>query len=222
MIGIPGRNVIDNVPVYGKTVNGLVLVKVILTEKQRSESGLFLGDSSWAEAEHVTRHGIIMCVPDRLYYEKRDGFGLEWDTSIEVEVGDHVWFGIMAAYDCPVIKNGNDYFFILKYGDLICKKIGDDLVPLNGYVLASSITVTERSASFLVKEYKEKNKGIVKYVGSANKEYSHGAVDGLDILPGDNVVLLLPIFTLLEDSRYALLPSDLGYFQRRWIITTSR
>lgn len=219
MIKSDDRQIVNNIPPSGKTHNNLCLIRVELTENKLSSSGLHLGDATWDEAGLCTRHGVIVAVPSHLIY---GNFGSEWLTDIEVEVGDHVYWGPMAAYDSPVIKSGGDTFFLIKYQDIVCKEKDREIFPVNGYVVAEEVIEVIRSKSFFLGEKHLRNKGIVKYVGVPNKEYSYAMSDAVDVQPGDTAVLLATMFTYLEDSRYATLPKNLGYFQRRWVVMISR
>lgn len=222
MISAEKRQIFENVPVWGRPLNNMLLIRIDLTEKQTGKSGLFLGDASWDEAGLITRYGTVIAVPDRLHYVKTAKHGSEWLTDMEVQVGDKVLWTIMSAYDCPVIKDGDDYYFLIKYQDLVIKFYGDAIIPLNGYVVAEAVIEEVRSKSFSLGEKHLLNKGLVKYVGAPNKEYGYEMCDAEDVLPGDTVTLLAPMFTYLEDKRYAILPSNLGYFQRRWVVMTTR
>ena len=95
-----------------RPINNKVLVSVNQVSEE-SESGLIVGNSEWDKAGHVTRSGMVISIPEKLIYRAKRGWGIEWDTQIECEVGDIVYWGIMEGSDCPVLScNGLDYFLV--------------------------------------------------------------------------------------------------------------
>jgi len=236
MIGDDKRSVFD-LPHTGRPLNNRVLVSVELTENKKSSSGLILGDASWDNAGHVTRHGMVVSTPSKFCYQGREGYGAEWDTGIEIECGDEVFWGLMAAWDCPVIKNDTGIFFLVKYDDLILKKTecaqwfpidGDtytngNLFPLNGYVLCLPEYDERKMSTIELPSVQDKQRAAVVVVGYVNPEYFKDCgQDAVDVQVGDVITLYKPFLTAVEDERYAVLDKNLSYVQRRWIIAVNR
>lgn len=225
MIGDSKRNVVT-MSHMGRPVNNYVLVKVQLTEEAKSKSGLYLGNADWDVAGHLTRHGTVVATPDDgLKYMGRDRYGAEWDTVMVVQQGDEVFWGIMSAYDCPIIQDGDSLYFLIKYHDLICVKFEDFvdgsqiILPLNGYVLCDPYMDDRKMSTISLPPVHNKQRGIVKYTGAPNAEYFMDAgQDAQDVSPGDIITLWAPMLTELEDPRYVALEPNLSYVQRRWIV----
>lgn len=228
MIGHEKRYDIEVDSIRGFPVNNNVLVEVDLAENQRSKSGLILGDKSWDESGMVTRTGTVVAIPGKLWFRKRrEQWGMEWETDMLVEVGDRIFWGILSAYDCPVIMCKDKIYFLIKYDDVICRTVSTDtdyikLYPLNGYVLYDILTSEEIKGNIHMIRNEVKNEGIVKAVGAPNKNYLGGVADAIDILPGDRITMSSKFVTPLEDKRFAVLPFRVGYVQRRWIVMVDR
>lgn len=225
MIGEDKRNVV-RMSSKGRPINNYVLVSVSLTEEFRSSSGLFLGNADWDNAGHLTRHGTVVAAPcDGLKYMGRDRYGAEWDTIMQLMPGDEVFWGIMSAFDCPVIQDGDQLFFLVRYHDLIVAKCFDPedqveyLLPLNGYVICEPYMDDRSMSTISLPPVHNKQRGIVKHVGVPNIEYHmNTGQDAVDIHAGDIITLWAPMLTELEDPRYEVLGKNLSYVQRRWIV----
>lgn len=224
MIGAEKRNVVK-MSSNGRPVNNYVLVEVQLTEEAKSKSGLYLGNAEWDNAGHLTRHGIVRAVPeDGLKYAPRDHYGAEWDTEMQLFPLDEVFWGIMSAFDCPVIEDDGKTYFLIKYHDLIASRVsvvdyGDAILPLNGYVLCRPYMEDRKMSTISLPPVHDKQRGIVTHVGMPNSEYHmNTGQDAVDVEVGDIVTLWAPMLTELEDPRYAVLDKNLSYVQRRWIV----
>ena len=223
MIGHENRYDIEVDSVLGFPVNNNILVEVDLAEDKRSKSGLILGDKTWDEAGMVTRTGTVVAIPSKLWYRKtRDAWGMEWETDMLVNVGDRIFWGILSAYDCPVIMCKSKVYFLVKYDDVICRMVGDELLPVNGYVLYDILTSEEIKGNIHLVKNEIKNEGIVRAVSEPNKNYLGGVGDALDIQVGDRITMSSKFVTPLEDSRFAILPYRVGYVQRRWVVMVDR
>ena len=212
-----------------RMLNNRILMKIELTEKKKSESGLYLneGDFSIGQAARndtgsVTRYGEVIKKPKLLHNTRKDGYGISWDTDYDIEIGDIAYWGKMEAYDSPVIVCGEDIYFLIRYEEIILVKRGEEIIPLNGNCVLEEVKEMDRS-SFLIMEHTKKTnkkKGVVKYLGAPNRSYDVPMYDALDIEIGSTVYFSAPFFTHLEDSRFNELPSSWGYVQRRWIIAS--
>jgi hypothetical protein len=230
MIGHKDR-VIDRIEDINKArvLNNKVLMKVSLTENQRSKAGLILNEGDFAigqaardDVGSVTRYGEVVKVPKVLHTTMKSGYGCVWDTDIEVEVGDIAYWGKMEAFDSPVIICGEQIYFLIRYEEIILVKRKDDIIPINGYCVVEEVKEMAESA-FMIMDLTtktNKKKGIIKYLGKPNRSYDTPMYDALDIDVGDTVHFQVPIFTHLEDSRFNELPSSWGYVQRRFIIAS--
>jgi hypothetical protein len=138
----------------------------------------------------------VVAVPDKIIFgtkphdrDSRIQFS-EWETTVELEVGDTV---VCNYFDLqPSVVSGNfivcegcTYYYI-RYSDIYCKiknfsgnvndirnavsmNIPDYLIPINGYILAEPIFKKEGIGAYMVD--KETDHALVKYVGKKNTKY---------------------------------------------------
>lgn len=223
MVGLEERSlgVLDELPT---PINNRVIVRIDYDPtEQRSEMGIIMGSSWWEETEHVIRFGEIVSVCGELFEREVYGFGVEWTTDIEVEIGDTVYFTKMEAYNCPFFTKDEKVYCIMDYSELILRIRGDEYYPLNGYVICKKVEEQAQSSIINtdVTKKQNKNKGIIKWAGKPIESYfpkKSNIIESDDINEGDSVLFSLAGFTSLEDKRYAKLDIDLGYIQRRWIV----
>lgn len=222
MIGAEGRY-IGEIDLEITPINNRVILRIDHDpENERSEAGLIMGSTSWEHTEHLCRFGTVVSVCDRLYEREYNGFGIEWGTSIEVEIGDVCYFTKMEADNATLFKKDGAYYLIADYAELILRIRDGVYYPLNGYIILDKIEETDTSDWLNLDFTKKHNKkkGIVRWVGKKLDYYfpkSSNIVE-LDCVEGDSVLFSLSGFTSLEDKRYAKLDDTLGYLQRRWIV----
>lgn len=141
----------------------------------------------------VSVKGEVEKVCERLYFddceEAVDGRmrGMPWDTDIEVKKGDLIYYeysavskamnlGNFFSNSLHLICEGNIYI-IINYNDIFLKKVEDDLIPVNGYVIVEMIKGADFETSLEIPDYiKFADKaGHVKvlYEGTPNKAYRH-------------------------------------------------
>jgi len=124
-------------------------------------------------------------------------YSMEWDTDLEVKVGDIVYFRLVNLlesqtdakyYDSTVIINGQ-VAILMPYDDLIAKVNNDLLEPLNGYILVEPIIHNNNIGYFEVPSKRSVTEGIVKFIGKPNKHYLFypELCDLLDVKVGDKV-----------------------------------
>lgn len=153
------------------------------------------GDDSH-EADVAESWGIVVGLPNKLYFNRKDTASMPWETEIEVRIGDTVWFSYFASVNCDVLVCGERRFFVISYRDLYAAKRDGEIIPLNGRCLCELIKVDYDSklAEGVVEHY-EKNKVRVKYLGAPNKNYFSGINrrtyhnDLIDVKEGDVVLL---------------------------------
>lgn len=202
-------------PMVGNRV--LVKVPFVPDDGYTLDSGIVVAGSKWNEADHVARFGEVVSVPDTLVYGVNE---LNWKTEMEVEPGDSVFWGIMAGANAPVIHVGDDLFYVMNYSDLIMRKRGDELYPLNGYAILEKVTNKTRRNGLELDcgDFQDKQLGVVKYVGRANDYYRGTKAVDADVEPGDEVVFANNFWTKLESEVFSVIDEELGYCQRCWII----
>lgn len=164
-------------------------------------------DTTWADGEHVCVKGTVMAVPDQLVYMRGLTPLMEWQTTMELQVGDKVWYDFVAGKnafgndrhtDLRCFEVGDDIYIAIKYCDCFVAKRGDQTIMLNGYVLAEPIE-DEIKTTILLPDFLKKKRSNkfarVAYVGSCNGGYMYydKAIDDVvwrnadpdEIAPGD-------------------------------------
>lgn len=110
------------------------------------------------------------------------------ETEMEVLPGDIIYFHYLVIMNCIrdnkfVVCNGVPYFMV-SYGSMFCCKRAGDVIPLNGYLLASPISeeATEQIGGiYLPESLQNKNRkvtGVVKHIGSPLKGQKNMAYVG--------------------------------------------
>jgi hypothetical protein len=153
--------------------------------------------------------GIVYKCPPKLYYNENDPNSMEWDTDMELQESDVVFFSLIeSANSHEVLCEGKTYK-ILPYADCYVAKrkevelwkLGGNfegglrevikVIPLNGYVLCQTVNLPKLSALDVTSEDKiDKTRAIVRYVGTCNRSYKvKSYIDHQDLQPGDEVLL---------------------------------
>jgi hypothetical protein len=195
-------------------------------------------------SQHLDRFGTVAKIPDKLNFVKKgkqsnlDANKCEWGTEIEIQVGDLVWADYYNLSMCPIFKIEDKEYWIIGYQCLIVAKrnVGkfkedgmfyfyEESIPLNGYCLFEQINEGLQSKFLKLDEKINKQKGIVRYTGSLNKEYySKKRVgisvgypsDDIDIKPGDEVIFRNETERLLENPQHRHFEDCNLRYEQRW------
>jgi len=157
-------------------------------ENTRTNAGVYVvGDTDFSVHHHVERWGYVYALPSSFEYELSRDME-QWDTDVECEVGDKVWFDYRAALNAYTFVVNGEWYKLLKYSHLYVAIRGEDIIPLNGYVLFKRF-IPEKESEFLLDSDPDERFGIVAYAGSKNKRYRIDMFsDDIDIKNGDHVV----------------------------------
>lgn len=212
-------------------VNNKVLVKVDVFYDNgdyfKTKGGLkiILAGGEWNEAAYVPRFGTVVNIPKKLisrWESEPSGVlnPMQWKTKLEIEIGDIVYWGIMAGANSPVLEVNGDVYFIVDYGDLIMRVRGEEKRGLNGYVLCEEVVEKTRINGLILDfgDFQNKRLGVVKYKSTPNSAYFNSdAFDG-EVEVGDTVVLNGSYWTELESEQFGVLGERIGYIQGKWLI----
>ena len=140
-------------------------------------------DTSWADGEHVCVTGTVVAVPDTLHHIRSEIPLMDWQTTMELAVGDKVWYDFVAGKnafgndrhtDLRFFEVGDDVYIAIQYSECFVARRGDQTIMLNGYILAEPIEeelkTTIELPDFLKKSRSAKFAKVV-FVGSCNKSY---------------------------------------------------
>ena len=157
--------------------------------------------------------GTVVKLPPKLNFDKEDPNSMDWDTDMELEIGDLVWFGIIESANCSEIVVGERLYKIIPYEDLyVAKRLNpprikgiDKIIPLNGFVLCQTLNRRKISDLDVISEgHIDTTRCIVRFVGKPNKQYKvESYVDFEDLQPGDELLLSPRTpFLYLERKKY--------------------
>lgn len=155
-----------------RTVFNQVVVSFDPKENERTASGIYTPATGEVDsiAEHANRKGVVVKVPEYLYYSRDDASGMRWKTDIEIKVGDEVWLNHTTVNDFQYRSDNKNYRSV-SYEDIVVARRGAEVIMLNGYMLLDPVYTTTRVLSHQKKE-RDVRLGTIAFIGKANKEYS--------------------------------------------------
>ena len=177
---------LDSVQIPGEA--DIVIVHIPhLNEDTKTASGIFVvGDQDYKPALHAERWGYVYktCTTAGHIADRT----AEWETIVEVEVGDKVWFDFREALYAHTFLVDGEWYKVLNYKFLHMALRGEKVIPLNGYVMFKPFT-PELEHELLVTTHKDDRLGIVAYTGRPNDAYDLDFYsDNIDIKEGDHVL----------------------------------
>lgn len=207
--------------------NNNVLVRIdVLPEdgyELKLKSGLVLemaGDK-WNESDRLSRFGVVENVPSRLIGRGESAFegAMEWETDMELEKGDVVYFTKIGSANAPAIYVDDEVYLLIPYSEIILKNT-NGILPLNGNCIVEKVTDKVKIEGLLLDfgDFENKQLGIVRYVGSPNKSYYMSSAVDADVRVGDKVVFQGNFWTELEADMFSTIDGELGFVQRNWIV----
>jgi len=148
---------------------------------------------------------VFRC-PQKLYFNPNDEKSMNWETDMELEVGDSVFTNPIETLNAVSLVCEGKVYKLLPYHELYCAKRLNMVIMLNGYVLClqknkeslSTLDVTSESKVY-------EDRGIVTYLGNSNKRYkTDDHMDFIDLQVGDEVLFDRKYHPfLLERQTYA-------------------
>jgi co-chaperonin GroES (HSP10) len=182
-------------------------------------------ENSWP-ADLAEVYAKVYKLPDKLYYNKEDTHGMSWDCDLDLDIGDFVWFNTIESYNSVEIECEDKIYKLIPYSDIYVRRkqgLLGEVECLNGYVLLRPVYKVNTSALAVSKQGEEdKTRGVVKFLGKPNREYSRPEyVDFKELSAGD-MVLFNPntaVFRLERKAYLARFDNDNIYnvVQRRRI-----
>lgn len=202
--------------------NQIIVEMTYSSEGAKTSSGIVWGfnrEVNYAEgndshpANMQECWGVVYKCPPKLYYKENDPSSMEWDTDMELQEDDIVYFSLIESANSHEVLCESKTYKILPYADCYVAKRrrnmferGDDalffnidldktdefkVIPLNGYVLCQTTTLKKLSELDVTSEDKiDKTRAIVRYVGTCNRSYKvKSYIDHPNLHPGDEVLL---------------------------------
>lgn len=209
-----------------------VMVEMIYScEGMTTKGGVLIGfntdlefdDETDSHAANLTEvYGKVYRCPLKLYYDRKDTLSMPWDCNMDLQVGDTVFFNIIESKNSVEIVCEDKIYKLLPYQDLYCAKLAKDIIMLNGYVLLEPIYNKVESRFAINQEGEiDKTRGIVRYIGTPNREYQRKEyIDFVDLQVGDEVLLSVgtPMFFLERKNFLATLEGDKLF----WVVQRRR
>ena len=185
----------------------MVIIEITERSKDKvTKGGIYVGfneDVIYAEgdgshaADVAEVWGVVHRAPASLYYKEKDNNSMPWETTVQIQEGDMVWFDYFESVNCDVLLYGDRVFYVIPYRDLYVAKRGKEIIPLNGYCLCEPIEV-EHKSKFAVNigdKYRH-DRVVVRYLAEPNKRYQpndaiYGTYnnDDIGLVEGDIVLL---------------------------------
>jgi hypothetical protein len=192
-----------------------VVVEVSYSNKNaKTKTGIVVGfdkDKIFAEgteahaADLMEIYGTVVKVPEKLYFDMDNSKSMEYNTEMELEVNDVVWFSILESANALEILVEDKLYKILPYQDIYVAKRGNEIIVLNGLCLCQTVTHKKISELDFVSENKiDITRCVVKFIGKPNKGYKNSNNVDHQNLQVDDVVLLQPRTPIqfLERKKY--------------------
>lgn len=150
-----------------------VLVRPNPTDRIELSTGhtLFL-DTSFEEFKNAPSSGTVVQVPDKLLFG--DERGLDYDTDMDVRIGDTVIYTYLAESYCKSNGMVHEDCFFIDYDQLFVAIRGTEVICLNDYIIVEPVE-THLDSSVVIpnflKNQKSKKAGIVRYAGKGVRAY---------------------------------------------------
>ena len=197
-----------------------VLIKITeRNEDRQTKSGIYVSsDTDFNPDEHAQRVGVVEWVPESVSLNES-----EWETDIEIKVGDKVWFDYLMGLNCVCFFVDRVEYKLLKYNDIYIAERDGEKIMLNGYCLFDLVDAEKEESEILElidSEKKDARYGVGKYMGKPIKKYrSPKFQDDERIVKGDVVVFGMPPI-LLEDMLHQEFDngSRLRLSQRKYVL----
>lgn len=158
-----------------KMLNNMVAIKPFPSDEIRLKSGdkLYL-DIRFEEYLNAQTAGEVIAVPDSLYFNPKSDRSLEWDTDVEIQVGDTVIFNYLAVKNARHMKQIIDRDVVcISYDKIYTVIRNGEVICVNGFILVAPETEKIETTLEIPDTAIERSKqlGRVLYAGSPNRGY---------------------------------------------------
>lgn len=184
-------------------------------------------ETSYDNEQFSITKGTVYSVPDRLFFDKKNkSRSMQWHTSLEVKEGDIAHFHYLSSINSLGAENrtiniDGELHILIKYESIFIVERGEEVIPINGYLLLEPIQKDVGNLLFDSDDLKRhKNLARIVYAGTPNKEYLEPFYkdwEGLNV--GDVVVMKNYCNTFIRNE---IFKDKLNLFraQRRDVIGT--
>jgi co-chaperonin GroES (HSP10) len=210
--------------------NNYILVEVTPRDKV---GNIVIPDKADDMRMFTETSGIVREVPDQLKYKQGHAKTVHVNVGMELKENDTVYFHFLCIREAKgegrFWEENGKMFLLVHYNDCFAAKRGEDITPLNGFILAEPVDTSMKSKIILLDAKGEGrdalNRCVVRYTGKVIQEYKFGVDDTViqpdcySINSGDEIILLEGRGGLLQPYG-ADIEGDkkFYYFQRRDIL----
>lgn len=185
-------------------VNNYVLVEPCsgYTDYKLSNGTTIKIDVTFEREKHAPIKGRIVSLPERLIYDTNNPRSLRWQTEMNLEVGDTVYYSYLSAMnalsdeDPRRVETSKNVQLFIRYDQIFAAERNGEVVVPNGMALIEPVKKYNGSRKIaLPPRLRNKDSsvlGIVKYLGEPNKEYLDDEIkmpDDDSLKVGDTIVM---------------------------------
>lgn len=129
------------------------------------------------EFKHAIQCGTVIAVPDRIHFTRRNVTrSSEFDTDMEVQVGDKVIFHYLVAGEVKRRKKYlfNENLWYMDYDKLMLAVRDGEIIPLNGRVIVEALEDKDDLGSLIATDRNSRvsaTRAVVRYVSRPLRGY---------------------------------------------------
>lgn len=158
-----------------RLINNMVAIKPFPSDEIRLSGGqkLYL-DIRFEEYLNAQTAGEVVAVPDSLYYNPKSDRSLDWDTDMELQVGDVVIYNYLAVKNARHMKQIIDRDVVcISYDKIYTVIRNGEVICVNGFILVAPEQEVIETFLEIPDTAWERSKqiGRVLYAGTPNRGY---------------------------------------------------
>jgi len=166
--------------------------------------------------ESAPTWGIVVKIPQGLYFNPSSVDSMEWKTKQELELGDKVWFQRSMYLNSPRIRVEEKEYVVIRYPDIYMGHRNGAYFMINGYLLVRPLIETKKCLEYVSEEQSLVECEVI--LVSDPVEYLNAENEHLVVNPRDRIILADAYRITLEDDMFAEFSSEKCYvLQRREI-----
>lgn len=184
-------------------------------------------DTTNEPGKHTVTSGTVVAICDKLIFDR----DVDWsrsclfDTDIEAKVGDRVIFHPMAFQTASALNKIIDGNYLIRYDDLFMAIRGEELIVLNGGVIAEAIEEEIDFGGLIIPDtikQKSKQVSVVRYLGTPLRgyykpfEYGNGPDEENMVQVGDKIVHSKYDAIELQNSLYQIFNKNVTYYRMHY------
>jgi len=125
---------------------------------------------SWNKAIHSERFFKVIKAPKKIFFDPKYQHSVLYDTDMEVIEGDLIYINHLESLNSYIYTFKDKIYHTIKYDNIQCVIRGEEVIPINGYVLLSPIKASRQALEHKI-EYLHPNDAVVERIGIPNRDY---------------------------------------------------